>query len=46
MPVVDVHTHLGMFGRYQARNFADIVAYHWLGLELIRAHRAFCSRMK
>jgi len=38
MPLADVHTHLGaQEGRRQARTLADLVSYHWLHLELVRA---------
>lgn len=36
-PVIDIHTHLGDRGFRQARNLADIVAYHWIHLEINRA---------
>ncbi len=37
MPVIDVHTHLGLRGYRQVRCLADIAGYHWLVLELHRA---------
>lgn len=37
MEVADVHTHLGVSGFRQARTLADIVSYHWLNVELVRA---------
>ncbi len=35
--VFDVHTHLGAQGSRMAYTLADIVSYHWLKLELVRA---------
>jgi len=37
LPVIDIHTHIGGEGIRQARTLADIVSYHWVNLELIRA---------
>lgn len=37
LPVVDVHTHLGTGGLWQARHLADLVSYHWVHVELARA---------
>ena len=34
VPAVDVHTHLGTGGMWQARGLADVLFYHWLGTEL------------
>lgn len=36
-PSVDVHTHIGGEGIRQARTLADLVNYHWVRLELVRA---------
>ena len=37
MPIVDVHSHLGTHGLWQARHLADILSYHWVKVELARA---------
>lgn len=37
VPAIDVHSHLGQYGFPQARTLADLVAYHWLSLGLMRA---------
>ncbi|MFP4027440.1 MAG: hypothetical protein ACLFWL_06600 [Candidatus Brocadiia bacterium] len=37
MEISDVHTHLGGGGLRQARSLADIISYHWLQWELVRA---------
>lgn len=37
MPIVDVHSHLGAHGLWQARHLADILSYHWVQVELARA---------
>lgn len=37
MRIFDVHSHLGGGGYRQARTLADIISYHWLATELIRA---------
>jgi hypothetical protein len=37
IPVIDIHTHLGTGGMWQARSLADILFYHWLGTELRNA---------
>ena len=37
IPVIDVHTHLGTGGMWQARDLTDILFYHWLGTELRNA---------
>jgi len=34
IPIIDVHTHLGTDGVWQARDLTDILFYHWLGTEL------------
>lgn len=36
-PVVDVHSHLGFFQKWQARHLADLLSYHWVAVELERA---------
>jgi hypothetical protein len=36
-PVIDIHTHLGTNGIWQARDLTDILFYHWLGTELRNA---------
>ncbi len=33
-PAIDVHSHLGTNGMWQARDLTDILHYHWLGMEL------------
>ena len=33
-PAIDVHSHLGTNGLWQARDLTDILHYHWLGMEL------------
>ena len=35
--MIDIHTHLGGEGIRQAQTLADIVSYHWVHLELVRA---------
>ncbi len=37
IPVIDVHTHLGTGGVWQAQDLTDILFYHWLGTELRNA---------
>jgi len=37
VPVVDVHSHLGTSGLWQARTLADLASYHWLSVEVARA---------
>lgn len=37
IPVIDIHTHLGTGGMWQARSLADILFYYWLGTELRNA---------
>jgi glucuronate isomerase len=37
LQVADVHTHLNMGGCRQAQTLAEIVSYHWVGVELSRA---------
>lgn len=37
LPAVDVHTHLGTGGRRCSETLAELVSYHWLQTELIRA---------
>jgi hypothetical protein len=44
LPAVDVHTHLGLRGQRQARTLADLVAYHWLQTELLRAGASVTRR--
>ena len=36
-PVFDIHTHLGNQGSRQARTLAELVGYHWLRMEHVRA---------
>lgn len=35
--VIDIHSHLGSRGIWQARDLAHLVSYHWLSVELARA---------
>ena len=37
MPIIDIHTHLGIRGPWQVRHLADLVSYHWVQVELSRA---------
>lgn len=37
IPVIDIHTHLGTGGVWQARDLTDLLFYHWLGTELRNA---------
>jgi len=37
VPVVDIHTHLGTGGMWQAGDLTDILFYHWIGAELRNA---------
>ncbi|MDH7480934.1 MAG: hypothetical protein QHH26_03025 [Armatimonadota bacterium] len=37
IPVIDIHTHLGTRGMWQARDLTDIMFYHWLGTEFRNA---------
>ncbi|MDI6829391.1 MAG: hypothetical protein QME62_12990, partial [Armatimonadota bacterium] len=37
IPVIDIHTHLGTGGMWQARDLTDIMFYHWLGTEFRNA---------
>lgn len=37
IPVIDIHSHLGTGGVWQARDLTDIMFYHWLGTELRNA---------
>ena len=36
-PAIDIHSHLGTGGVWQARDLADIMFYHWLGTEFRNA---------
>ena len=40
IPAIDIHTHLGSGGMWQARDLTDILFYHWLGTELKNAGHA------
>ena len=44
VPAIDIHTHLGTGGVWQARDLTDILFYHWLGVDLRNAgcHEEIC----